>query len=119
MGLTKKEDVTEELKSHRMNQDCQDLEKLINGITETMNPFSGLIDKNYLFNIVTAKAAHEETAKCLLDVMETGRKARDQFTEDCVKNSGRFSGPIKQQKIKNFATQAGRFKVTSASVKSS
>ena len=42
MSLTRKEDVTEELKSHRMNQNCQDLEKLINGIAETMNPFSGL-----------------------------------------------------------------------------
>ena len=91
MGLTRKEDVTEELKSHRMNQNCQDLEKLINGITETMNPFLGLIDKNYLFNIATGKAAHEETATLLLDVMETGRKARDQFIENCVKNSGRFS----------------------------
>ena len=39
MGLTRKEDVTEELKSHRMIQNCQDYEKLINGITETMNPF--------------------------------------------------------------------------------
>ena len=117
IGLTKKEDVTEELKSHRMNQNCQDLEKLINGITETMNPFLGLIDKNYLFNIATGKAAHEETATFLLDVMETGRKTRDQFIKDCVKDSGRFSRPIKRQKIKNFATQAGRFKVTSASVK--
>ena len=49
--------------------------------------------------------------------METGRKARDQFIEDCVKDSGRFSRPIKRQKIKSFATQAGRFKVTSASDK--
>ena len=117
MGLTRKEDVTEEVKSHRINQNCQDLEKLINRITETMNPFSGLIDKNDLFNIATGKAAHEETATFLLDVMETGRKTRDLFIKDCVKDSGRFSRPIKRQKIKNFATQAGRFKVTSASVK--
>ena len=94
MGLTRKEDVTEELKSHRMNQNCQDLE-LINGIAETMNPFSGLIDKNYLFDIATGKAAHEETTTFLLDVMETERKARDQFIDDCVKDSGRFSRPIK------------------------
>ena len=117
MGLTRKEDVTEELKPHRMTQNCQDLEKVINGIAETMNPFSGLIDKNYLFSIATGKAAHEETAKFLLDVMEAGKKARDQFVEDCVKDLDKFSRPIKQQKIKNFAVQAGRFKVTSASVK--
>ena len=102
MGLTRKEDVTEELKSHRMNQNWQDLEKLINGIAETMNPFSGLIGKNSLFNIAASKVAHEETATFLLD---------------CMKDSSSFSRPIKRQKIKNFSTQAGRFKVSSASNK--
>ena len=117
MGLTRKEDVTEELKSHRMNKNCQDLEKLINGIAETMNPFSGLIDKNYLFNIVTGKATQKKTATFLLDIMETGRKTRDQVIEDSVKDSGRFSRSIKRQKIENYATQAGRFKVTRVSDK--
>ena len=54
-----------------------------------MNPFSDLIDKNYLFNITTGKAAHKETAAFLLNVKETGRKAQDQYIEDCVKDSSR------------------------------
>ena len=120
-GRTRKEDMREELKSHRMNGNFQDLEKLINRITETVNTYSGYLYlyllNTYLFNIATGKAAHRETATILLDAMETGRKARDQFIEDCVKDSGRFSRPIKRQKIKSFATQAGRFKVTSASDK--
>ena len=116
MSLTKK-DVTDELKSHRMNQNWQDLEKLINAKAETMNPFSGLIDKNYRFNIATGKATQEETATFLLDVMKTGRKAREKFIEDCVEDSGRFSQPIKRQMIKDFASQAGRFKISSASDK--
>ena len=45
-----------------MNGNCQDLDKLINRIAETVNSYSGLIDKDYLFNIATGKVAHEETA---------------------------------------------------------
>ena len=118
MGLTKKEDVTEELKSHRMNHNWEDLEKLTNGVPETMNLFSGLTDENYLFNIATGKAAHEETATFLLDVMETGRKERDQFIEDCVKDSVRFSRLINGQKIKNVASQAGNLKFQAHQIKS-
>ena len=43
--------VTEELKSHRMNQNWQDLEKLINAVAETINPFSGLMTK-IIFSIL-------------------------------------------------------------------
>ena len=116
MGLTRKEGVIEEHKSHRINQSYQDLERLINEIAETTNPCSGLINKNYLFNIGTGKAAHHQVI-FWLDVMKTGRKAWDQLIGDCVKDSGRFSGPIKRQKINNSATQTGRFKVTSVSDK--
>ena len=63
------------------------------------NPFSGLVDKNYLFSIVTGKADLRETAIFLLDVMENGGKAKDQFIEDSVKDSVRFSQPTKRQKI--------------------
>ena len=86
MGLTRKKVVTEELKFQRMNQNWQDLEELINGIAETMNPFSGLIDKNYLSNIATGKAAHEKTATFLLYIMKIGRKERHQFIDECVKD---------------------------------
>ena len=55
------------------------------------NPFSGLIHENYLFNIATGKADHEETAIFLLDVMETGTKTLAQFFEDFVKDSRGFS----------------------------
>ena len=86
MGLTRKKVVTEELKFQRMNQNWQDLEELINGIAETMNPFSGLIDKNYLSNIATGKAAHEKTATFLLYITKIGRKERHQFIDECVKD---------------------------------
>ena len=112
MGVTKKKDVAEELKSQKNGSKLAGLGKV-----NKWNPFSGLIVKNYLSSIATGKADHEATAKFLQDIMETGRKERDQFIEDCAKDSSTFSQPIKRQKIEKFATQAGRFKVLSASNK--
>ena len=67
--------------------------------------------------MATAKADHDITVIFSVDVMETGRKIQGQFIEDSVKDSNRLSRPIKRQKIEYFATQAGRFKVSSASNK--
>ena len=92
--------MTGELKCHRIIQNWQGLEKLINGIAEAVNPVSGLIDKNYLFNITTGQATHEETATFLLDINETERKVRDQFIEDCVKDSSSFLDSSKDEKLK-------------------
>ena len=103
MGLTRKEDVTEELKSHRMNQNWQDLEKLINGIAETMNPFSGLIGKNSLFNIAASKVPHEETATFLLD---------------CMKDSSSFLDPSKDRRLRIFPPKLVDLKFQAHQIKS-
>ena len=58
IGLARKEDVTEELKPHRMNQNSKNLNTLLNAMAETMNPLIMII----LLNIATGKAAQEETA---------------------------------------------------------
>ena len=52
------------------------------GKVNKWNPYSDLIDKNFLFNTAIGKADHEETAIFLLDKMETGRKAQSQLIED-------------------------------------
>ena len=60
------------------------------GKVNKWNPYSGLIDKNFLFNTAIGKADHEETAIFLLDKMETGRKAQSQLIEDSFKDSSSF-----------------------------
>ena len=100
MGLTRKKGVTEELKFHRMNQNWQHLEKLINGIAETMNTFSDLIDKNYLSNITTSKAAHEETATFLLYIMEIGRKGRVSSLTTVSKIQADFLNPSRDKRLR-------------------
>ena len=68
LGMTSKEDISEELKLHRVKQNCHHLEKIISSINDTMNPFELTIEKEHLFNIANGKAALGETADFLTNV---------------------------------------------------
>ena len=70
--MTSKEDISEELKLHRVKQNCHHLEKTISSINDTMNLFASTIKKEHLFNIVNGKAALGETADFLSNVWTTG-----------------------------------------------
>lgn len=114
LDLSRKEDVSEDLKPHRIKQNCKDLEKLIRAVTDTMNPFSDSINKVHLFNISTGKAANEDTTNFLLSVKDVGTAARNDFIQSCNNNPNKFSQAIKRQKIKTFATEAGKYKISSS-----
>ena len=79
-----------------------------------MNPFSNDINKDYLFNISTGKATSVETANYLINVKNTGDAARDAFIQQCCENPNRFRESIKRQKVLTFATESGRYKITSS-----
>ena len=68
LGMTSKEDISEELKLHRVKQNCHHLEKIISSINDIMN---------HLFNIANGKAALGETANVLTNVWTIGFTARD------------------------------------------
>ena len=57
LGMTSKEDILEELKLHRVKQNCHHLEKIISSINDTMNPFASTTEEKHLFNIDNGKAA--------------------------------------------------------------
>ena len=111
--MTKKEDVSEELKLHRVRQNCNDLAKISQSIKETMNPFSSQLEKDYLFNISTGKVAGNETSEFLLSVCDIGSRARDCFINDCSDDPTNYKKSIKRQKIKNFASEFGSYKISS------
>ena len=60
--MKSKEDISEELKLHRVKQKCHHLEKIISSINDTMNPFASTTEKEHLFNTANGKAALGETA---------------------------------------------------------
>ena len=113
LGMTSKEDISEELKLHRVKQNCHHLEKIVSSINDTMNPFASTIEKEHLFNIANGKAALGGTADFLNNVWTIGFSARDCFIKDCNDDPNSYQNPIKQQKIKNFASEAGSYKVSS------
>ena len=59
--MTSKEDISEELKLHKVKQNCHHLEKIISSINNTMYLFASTIEKEHLFNIANRKAALGET----------------------------------------------------------
>ena len=111
--MTSKEDISEELKLHRVKQNCHHLEKIVSSINDTMNPFASTIEKEHLFNIANGKAALGGMADFLNNVWTIGFSARDCFIKDCNDDPNAYQNPIKRQKIKNFASEAGSYKVSS------
>ena len=76
LGMTKKEDVSQDLKINQMRKNSKDLCQVMNMIKETINPFADDIDKKHLFNLASGKAASPDTESFLLDIVSTGNKAR-------------------------------------------
>ena len=111
--MTSKEDISEELKLHRVKQNCHHLEKITSSFNDTMNLFASTIEKEHLFNIAFRKAALGESPDFLTNVWVIGFSARDCFIKDCNDDPNAYQNPIKRQKIKNFASEAGNYKVSS------
>ncbi|XP_057306368.1 uncharacterized protein LOC130644684 [Hydractinia symbiolongicarpus] len=114
LGMTKQEDVSQDLKASRMRQNSKDLHQVINMVKETMNPFNDAIEKQYLFNIASGKAASPDTTKFLLNIVSVGSKARDKFIDECSKDPARFEKPIRRQTLHTFATGGTKYNIKAA-----
>ena len=110
--MTKKEDVPNSLRPHRIRNDHADLNKVIVMIQKTMNPFDVNLDPDKLYNIGTGLAAMDSTQNVLLNVFKKEGNKRIKIVEECTLNSLRFEKPIKRQKNISFATQTGKQKIT-------
>ena len=75
------------------------------------NPFNDL-QESKLFCLSTGKAASDETASQLTHCMELAKQCAEEFKSECFKNSLRFEKAIPRKKIKNFASDAVKSKLT-------
>ena len=98
LGMTKKEDVSNNFRPHRIRNDHADLNKVIVMIQETMSPFDVNLDPDKLYNTVTELAAMDSIQIFLLNVFKNGENERKKFIEECSQKSLRFEKPIKKQK---------------------
>ena len=73
-GLTTKEDVTAELQPSRVRRDRRDLNKVMEHIKKSRNPFQ-IADsaQKILVNLNTGKAASQAVRDCLLNVQRTSQ----------------------------------------------
>ena len=104
LGMTKKEDVSNNLRPYRIHNDHANLNKVIVMIQETMNPVDVNLDPNKLYIIGTGLIAMDSTQNLLLNV-------------ECSQDSQRFEKPIKRQKTISFATETGKQKITASNGK--
>ena len=111
LGMTKKEDVSQDLKTNKMRKNSKDLCQVINMIKKTMNPFADDIDKEHLFNIASDKAPSSDTESFLHNIVSTGNKARDKFITECAHHPSHFENPIPRQRLNTFANEGKKFKV--------
>ena len=102
-GLTTKEDVTAELQPSRVRRDRRDLNKVMEHIKKSRNPFQ-IADsaQKILVNLNTGKAASQAVRDCLLNVPEKGRELHNNFISECQEDLSRFERPIKKQKLLTF-----------------
>ena len=79
-------------------------------IKDTLNPFSLADDQ--LYCLTTGRAASNEVKNDLLQIAEKGAQWYHEFVNECKDNPERFEKPIKRHKIKNFANDAVKIKLT-------
>ena len=106
LNLNKKEDVSEELKPHRIRCNVNAQQSLRLFLSEILNPFEASND--HLYNIFTGKAASESTEKFLTSVLVEVSKQRQTFMEECLERPARFIEPIKRNKLYTFASEGAK-----------
>jgi hypothetical protein len=111
LNMSKKEDITESLKPHRVRKDNAAVQSILEMVQQTMNPFSAEIDPEKLYNIGTGKAASESTEQFLLNVAQIGEQRRCQFIVECIEDPNRFEKKIQKVKVITFASEVGKHKI--------
>ena len=79
--MTKKEDVSNHFRPHRICNVHADLNKNIVMIQETMNSFDVNLDPDKLYNIGTGLPAMDSTLNILLNVFKNGENEQKNIEE--------------------------------------
>lgn len=81
------------------------VDRFICAVEESLNPFQENLNPNYLYNLSSGKAASEDTANFLLNVISTGKHQLNSFIKECLLCPKRFDQPIRRNKIKTFSSE--------------
>lgn len=110
-GLTKKQDVSNDLIPNRIEKSKTDLTNFTIAINNRMNPFSSDVPRDMLVNIATGEAASAAIADFLLNIEKVGQDKKKDFITSCSSDPMNFEKyTIKNTKIMNFASQSKKIK---------
>jgi hypothetical protein len=101
-GLKSKEDISKSQRPYRVNKDNEDLQRLISGIQNTMNPFIQEPDDN-LYCLTTRVKVADDIRDDLVGCIDKGKAWHDEFLNGCIKDAAGFEKPIPRRKVRNFA----------------
>ena len=97
-GLDNQEEAAAQCRSSHIRKDMQD-------------PFD--VESQCLLNVTTGHVACKETSDYLLNTLNRGSEAREQFIEEWADKSDRFLQPVKRTKFLNFSAENVKKKCTS------
>ena len=80
IGMSKKDGISQDLKVNQLKKKSKDMENIISLIESSMNPFSGQISGENLYNIGSGK----ETEGFLLNCQNVGMSAMETFIKECI-----------------------------------
>ena len=92
--MTKKENVSNNLRPHRIRHDHADRNKVIVMIQKAMDPLDVKLDPDKLYNIVTGLAAMDSTQTFLLNVFKYGENERKNFLKNAQKTLDGLKNPF-------------------------
>ncbi len=111
-GLKESGDSSKELTNHRITHDNDNLQAVMQGIEDTMNPLDTIHNDDDLYNLASGNAASETVKYDLLHAMEIGKDKCSEFIQSCLQDGARFSKPIHRSKLKNFSSDAMKVKTS-------
>ena len=111
LRMTKKEDVSNNLRPHQILNDYADRNKVIVMIQETMNPFDVNLDPDKLYNIGTGLAAIDST-----QILKIGKMNEKHLLKNAHKDSQQCEKgkKAKGKKLISLATETMKQKITTS-----
>lgn len=103
IGTIKLDDLNERQYETRIFKDK--VHRFMEVIRESLNPCDEKINANYLFNLSSGKAASDDTADFLLNVLSLGKRNLVAFKQECILSPKRFEEPICRNKLTTFSSE--------------
>ena len=100
-GLKSSDECIKELKPYRIKKDNEDMKKLLDTISNHMNPFQIELDED-LYCLSSGKSVPSEVKQNLLNCQELGKGWCQEFQMECLIDPARFEKPIPRKKIKKL-----------------